>query len=335
MFTFGLITGSQSFDPLVLLLVAMALEGIAGSARFILRPLPSPLSPIVGMIRFFERKLNRDKRSQLDRAIRGIIVTIFILGLCFGLSLGVVWITWNINYGWALEVFLTASLLSQRLAYDQARGVAKALNRNDLNEARQRMAKITNQDTTAHDEHTVCRTAIELCADTFTIGVVAPVFWYVLFGFPGLFIYRALNAMTDEIGHPTEQHRAFGFATARLDDALSFIPTRLAGLFLAIAALFAPTANPSQALKIMWRDAGNHHSLTAGWPEAAMAGALNITLAGPRPGNNNTAAAWIGEGTAKATTRDIGRALYVFGVACLINLIWVAAIAMIRYSLPG
>jgi len=121
---------------------------------------------------------------------------------------------------------------------------------------------------------------------------------------------------------------------ARLDDALNLIPARLSGLFIVLGALFAPTARPLSALKVMLRDASKHRSLNAGWPEGAMAGALGLALAGPRRYAKLTQdEPWIGDGTAKATFKDIRRALYLYVVACLLNAMWVAAIAMIRFSL--
>jgi len=140
--------------------------------------------------------------------------------------------------------------------------------------------------------------------------------------------------MDTMIGYKTTQYQAFGFSAARIDDIVNLIPARLSGLFLTLAALFVPTANPLKAMKVMARDAGKHRSLNAGWPEGAMAGALDLALAGPRryPGRV-VKDPWIGNGTAKATHRDIRRALYLYIVACLINAACIAAIALFRFDL--
>jgi adenosylcobinamide-phosphate synthase len=184
------------------------------------------------------------------------------------------------------------------------------------------------------DAHGIARAAIESLAENFGDGVVAPVFWYVLFGFPGLLVYKAINTMDSMIGYKTPHYKAFGFSAARIDDIVNIIPARLAGLFLVLAAIFVPTANPMRAARVMLRDAGKHRSPNAGWPEAAVAGALNLALAGPRryPGRV-VKDPWIGDGSAKATHRDIRRALYLYAVACLINAAWVAAIMLIRTDL--
>jgi adenosylcobinamide-phosphate synthase len=335
MFTFGLAEGPRAFDPLVLLLLAMVLEGIASSARVMFQHFPSLLSIVSGIILFFNRKLNRKHRSQMDRAIRGVLVTIFVILLCLGLSTGVLWVAGHVRYGWTLELILTASLLTQGQAYGEARSLAKQISASRLDEARSSLEDITNQDATNLDGHAVCRIAIENTTEKLVTGVVGPVFWFILFGFPGLFISRAVHTMAKELDRPTDEYRAFGLTAGRLDDALMFIPARIACLFVAMAAAFAPTAHPGEAMKTMGRDAGEHPSVNLGWPLAAMAGALSLSLAGPRPNQPEyQSIPWIGDGTARVTPQDVSRALYVYGVACLINLAGIAGFAVLRYGLP-
>ena len=325
----------MAFDPIILLLLAMVLEGAAGFARIVFQHFPSPLSTVAALTVFFDYKLNRDRRSQMDRAIRGVLTTLFIVALCLGLSAGVLWIAGHVNFGWTLELVLTASLITQRQTYDRARALAKHVSAGRLEEARECLKDNSDQKFTDFDEHALCRAAIEAITESFVTGVVAPVFWFILFGFPGLFVSRAVYIMAKQLDLPTERYRAFGLTAGRLNDALLFIPARLASLILALAAAIAPTTHPGQAMKSMGRDAGKYPSVNLGWPLAAMAGALTLTLAGPRPGQPEHAAIpWIGEGTARATPQDVRRALYVYGVACLINLAGIAGIAVIRYGQP-
>jgi adenosylcobinamide-phosphate synthase len=160
--------------------------------------------------------------------------------------------------------------------------------------------------------------------------VVAPVFWYVLFGFPGLLVYKAVNTMDSMIGHKSEKYKSFGFTAARLDDILNLIPARLAGLWIFIGSFFVPTSSPRKSLKVMVRDARKHRSPNAGWPEGAMAGALDLSLAGPRKyreGQINDP--WIGDGRARAIPKDIKRALQTYVAACIVNAGVVALIAFI------
>jgi adenosylcobinamide-phosphate synthase len=139
--------------------------------------------------------------------------------------------------------------------------------------------------------------------------------------------------MSDLVGHHTERHRAFGFAVARLNDILLFIPARLAAVYTVLGSILVPTANPILAVKIMLRDSGKHHSLNLGWTVAAMAGALDLALGGPSKVNAITwQGSWIGDGTAKVTSLDIRRGLYLLVIACLINTAWVAALCVVRLA---
>ena len=334
MFTFGL--GGGGLDPLILLLIALALEAVLGEARFLFRVVPHPVRLIGGLVGFLERKLNREQRSETDRAVRGLLVVIVVAGLSLSVGVLVAWLTQTYNFAWILELFLVTVLLAGRGLYDRVRAVGLALRDKGLDQARQAVSHIVGREPGRLDAHGVARGAIESAAENFCDAVVAPVFWYVLFGFPGLLVYKAVNTMDSMIGYRTPRHRAFGMTAARLDDALNLIPARLAGLFLALAALVVPTARPGAAFKVMLRDSGKHRSMNGGWPEGAVAGALDLALAGPRQYSDGPVAdSWIGDGTARATHRDIRRTLYLYLAACLINVAWVAAIAVIRLSPSG
>ena len=332
MFTFGLAGDIHGFDPLVLLLIALIIETSVGDARLLFRFVPHPVVLIGRLIDWFDRKLNREERSQVDRAFRGALVVIVVVTICIAVGWVVGWITQNHDFGWMIELFGLTALLAGRNLYDRVRAVALAF-REGLEPARNEVSHIVGRDPRQLDEHGVSRAAIESCAENFCDGVVAPVFWYVLFGFPGILVYKAVNTMDSMIGHMTPRYRAFGMTAARLDDVLNLIPARLSGLFIALAAAFVPTASPGQAIKVMLRDAGKHRSMNAGWPEGAAAGALGIALAGPRRYSERIIDdPWIGDGTARATAKDIHRMLYLYMVAFLINAMWVTALTIIRLS---
>jgi adenosylcobinamide-phosphate synthase len=326
-------TGEGGFDPLVLLLLALMVEAYVGEARLVFKIVRHPVRIIGGVIGFFDAKLNREDRSEMDRAVRGALVVVIVVGMAFTVGLGVAWLSLNHPFGWVIEFAGLVSLLAARGLYDHVRAVAKGL-RTSVVEGRRAVAHIVGRDPDSLDGPGVARAGIESLAENFSDGVVAPVFWYVLFGFPGLLVYKAVNTMDSMIGHRSARYRAFGMTAARLDDVLNLIPARLAGLFIVFASAFVPTAKPMQALKVMLRDSKFHRSPNAGWPEGAMAGALGLALAGPRryPGLTVNDP-WIGDGNAKVTPKDISRALYLFFIACLINAMWVATIAMLRFSL--
>jgi len=182
------------------------------------------------------------------------------------------------------------------------------------------VAQVVGRDTKDLDEAGVARAAIESLAESFSDGVVAPLFWMALAGLPGALAYKAINTADSMIGHKTDRHIAFGWAAARTDDLVNLPASRLAALLLAIAANWQSGSSMARALKTAWRDAGKHDSPNAGWPEAAMAGALGIRLMGPRTYDSETVESpWLGEGR-DATKKDIRSALALYRRACGIEI---------------
>ncbi len=260
--------------------------------------------------------------------MRGAFVVLILAGVMAALGWWLALISRTVPFGWIIELLLVVLLLAQRSLFDHVRAVGRALASDGLAGGRAAVAQIVGRDPEQLDEHGVARAAIESLAESFADGVVAPAFWYLLLGLPGLLVYKTVNTMDSMIGYRTERHAAFGMAAARLDDALNYIPARLAGAFIVAAAMFVPKGLSSQALSVMLRDGGKHRSPNAGRPEAAMAGALSIALSGPRRYDGKVVdEPWLGEEfTARIGPLEIRRALYLFVVACLVNAVVVAAI---------
>jgi adenosylcobinamide-phosphate synthase len=321
------------FHPLLLLLAALALEPLLGEARGPLAKLPHLVRLIGGLVALLDRMLNREDRSETDRRGRGVLLVLFVCLLIASAGTAVTWLSRHAPFGWLPELALMISLLAQRSLFRHVCRVGEALREGGIEAGRTQVAHIVGRDVGGLDDHGVARAAIESCAENFSDAVVAPAFWYVLFGLPGMLVYKAVNTMDSMIGYRSERYRAFGWAAARLDDAVNLIPARLAGLYLAAAAIALPDADPARGLRTMIEDAGKHRSPNAGWPEAAMAGALGLSLAGPRryPGVV-VDDPWIGDGTALATARDVMRALSLFAAACVINGFAVAALALARVA---
>ena len=332
MFLFGISDHAGGFDPLILLLMALVIETYAGPLQFVSRLTGHPLSAIESLIDWFDRKLNRESRSQMDRAVRGSIAAVIIIAISAALGWAIAWLSQTLPFAWIFETIFLVMLITQRGVYTAVRKVGVALRDQGLETARQKLAPLTNQAAEKMDSHNIARLAIESSANSLTTRVVAPVFWYVLFGFPGLLVYQSLNVMNERLGHKTDHYRAFGFTAARLNDIVLLLPAQFSGLFIVLAALFVPTAHPGRALKTMMRDAGKYRSYNLGVALAAVAGAFDLALAGPRKFSQETKnEPWLGTGSAQATHQDIRRTLYLFAVACLINGVWVAALTTIRY----
>jgi len=333
MFGFSPPPSATGFDPFILLVLALVLDAAIGAMGPVFKVLPHPVVLIGRLISWFETRLNRANRTSMDRALRGALVVAIMVSLAGVFGWAVQWLSLHHDFGWAVELFLLTALLAQRELYSAVRRVFVALKTGGVEDGRRAVGEIVGRDPAHLDEHAVCRAAIESLAENFSDGVVAPVFWYVLFGFPGLLIYKVVNTLDSMIGYKNDRYRAFGFTAARLDDILNWVPARLSGLILTCGAVVAPSANPAQAFSTMWRDAGKHNSPNAGWPEAATAGALNLALAGPRKyPHHTTTSPWIGTGTAQARANDIDRALYLFVVGCLINALMVTVIAVFRFQ---
>jgi adenosylcobinamide-phosphate synthase len=223
---------------------------------------------------------------------------------------------------------LASSLIAQRSLDQHVRAVADSLERSGLIQGRKAVAMIVGRNTEALDEAGVARAAIESLAENFSDGIVAPTFWIAVLGLPGGALYKAANTADSMIGHKNERYAAFGWAAARFDDLVNLPASRLAALWLLLAACVLPDASPRRAITSVWRDASRHRSPNAGWPEAAMAGALGLKLAGPRVyGTDVVEDAFMGDGRRDLTSADIRRALWLYRTACVIQ--WSVLLAIV------
>ncbi|MEQ9490211.1 MAG: adenosylcobinamide-phosphate synthase CbiB [Alphaproteobacteria bacterium] len=315
-------------DPAILI-AALLVDWIIGDMRWLFRFVPHPVVLIGGLTGFFDRKLNRDARSDINRTIRGAVMTVIVGSVAAAAGWGLARGLHSLPYGWGVEIILVAILLAQRSLAGRTADVGRALRRGDEQAARDGLKHLCSRDPKSLDRPGVARAAIESLSENFSDAVVAPAFWFAILGLPGLFAYKAINTMDSMVGYKTEKYLAFGMTAAKTDDAVNWIPARLAGLLIVIAAVFIPTGRPVRALKTIARDAPKHASPNAGWPEAAMAGALDFALGGPRHYAGEAAkTTWIGSGRARLDGADIGRAVVLYVVACFLLLITIAPLAV-------
>jgi len=319
--------------PMVLL-GALTLDALVGDPPWLWRRLPHPVALAGGLTGWLDRRLNRPQRGARTRFVRGLAVALTLTALAWGVGLAVVAAARLVAWGWAVELALVAVLVAQRSLFDHVAAVARALRRDGLAAARVAVGRIVGRDPDRLDGHAVARAAIESTAENFADGVVAPALSYLVFGLPGLFALKTVNTMDSMIGHRTARHAAFGAVAARLDDAVMFVPARLAAILIVLAAIFVPGGRPGAALRVWWRDGHRHRSPNAGRPEAAMAGAIGVALSGPRSYHGAASdEPWLGgEFSARAGAGDIRRALYVHVVACLLQAAAVGALAALSYA---
>jgi len=311
----------------LIVFVALLADALIGDPDWLWRRLAHPVVLIGGLIGWLDRTLNRDSWSAAQRKLTGIFAVgaltaaIGIIGFFLQQML-------RQTEGGTVALGLIAStLIAQRSLYQHVAKVRTAFAEGGLVEARQAVAMIVGRDPEQLDEAGVSRAAIESCAENFSDGVVAPVFWLALFGLPGILVYKAINTADSMIGHRNARYENFGWAAARLDDLVNLVPARLSGALLALAAPLG-RGSIAAASRVMRRDATKHRSPNAGWPESAMAGGLGLALAGPRIYGGATVDDPFlnAEGRPAATPDDIGRALRVMLGGCLLQAILYAAL---------
>ncbi|MGH7034045.1 MAG: adenosylcobinamide-phosphate synthase CbiB [Stellaceae bacterium] len=310
---------SSAPDPFLVLLLALITDLAFGDMERVFRLLPHPVAMAGDAIGFFDKRLNRTGRSDRARRLRGMI-TVLVL-VCGAAALG--WAATGylriVHFGWGIEALLVAVLLAQRSLFEHVAAVARGLQSGGLEDGRRAVAKIVGRDPESLDEHGVARAAIESLFENFSDGVVAPALWYLLLGLPGIFAFKTASTLDSMIGHRSPKYLQFGWAAARLDDILNWIPARLSALVICAAAAAIPETRAGHGFRVMLKDARKHRSPNAGWPEAAAAGALGLALGGPRSyGGAAAPEPWLGDGRARATIADIAAALklYLAAAAC-------------------
>jgi len=313
----------------VLTLLALLFEAAFGYPDRLAKTLGHPVTWIGRMIERFDLRLNRDgddPRRRLAGVLAILIIIIVAGAVAFLIERGLL----LLPFGLVLVALLASTLLAQRSLHAYVERVAVALEQDSLAAAREAVSHIVGRDTAQLDEAGVARAAIESLAENFSDGVVAPSLWMLLGGLPGAAIYKAINTADSMIGHRTKRHENFGWAAARLDDLVNLPASRLTVLFLIAAAYSTPGASASDALEAVRRDAFRHRSPNAGHPEAAMAGALDLALAGPRSYHQvETDDAWMGNGRRAATAADIRAALSLYRRADALLIGSVALIAIL------
>ncbi len=319
-----------SFANPAIIALALLLEAAFGYPDRLYRTIRHPVVWVGALIAWLDRRLNTPPWGRGTNRGAGLIAVAVLL-LATGLPAWAVQaLLLAVLPRWlavALIAVLASSLLAQRSLFRHVRAVEAGLRRG-LEDGRAAVSHIVGRNPASLDAAGVARAAIESLAENFSDGVVAPAFWGALLGLPGIALYKAINTADSMIGHRTPRYAAFGWASARLDDLVNLPASRLAALLIAAAALLAG-ADARAALRAVRRDAGRHRSPNAGWPEAAMAGALGLRLAGPRVyGVQRVEDAWMGDGRAAATPGDIARALRVYRIACGIEIAALVAISI-------
>ncbi|MBX9910520.1 MAG: adenosylcobinamide-phosphate synthase CbiB [Beijerinckiaceae bacterium] len=308
-------------ETLPLALAALMIEAALGYPQGLYARIGHPVTWLGALIAALDRTLNREADSAMRRKAAGVAALLVLLAMTLIASLLLVKLSALLGPLALLPLALLASsLIAQRSLHEHVARVADGLE-TGLPDGRKAVSMIVGRNPESLDEAGVARAAIESLAENFSDGITAPTFWLAVGGLPGIALYKAVNTADSMIGHKTSRHLAFGWAAARLDDLVNLPASRLTALLLVASAATMPEADAAAAWRAVRRDAGRHRSPNAGWPEAAMAGALGLRLAGPRIyGAVRVEDGWMGDGRAEAGAADIRRALALYRRACL--LLW-------------
>jgi len=318
-----------------LALIAMLVELCFGYPDAVVKAIGHPVTWIGRLIDTLDNRLNRDAAGQGERRAAGVIAVLLLVVVVGAIALVIQHELLRLPFGIIAAGFLASTLVAQRSLNRHVADVAIALEKDGIAAGRIAVSRIVGRDTVGLDVAGISRAAVESLAENFSDAIVAPVIWMVIAGLPGAALYKAINTADSMIGHRTPRHEAFGWAAARLDDLMNLPASRLSALLLITAAALTKDADASAAWRAVRRDAAHHRSPNAGYPEAAMAGALGLSLAGPRCyGGVRVDDAPMGDGRRDANAADIRRALALFHCADAI-LIALLAVVTGLLILPG
>lgn len=299
-------------------IMALVLEAALGWPGALYRRIGHPVRLFARVIETCERAWNRPDLTNRRRQLLGVMTVLLLLTFAISMVAATQAVLEYMlgKFAWIAIAVLAWPALAQRSLYDHVRPVATSLGLEDIAGARQAVSMIVGRDTSTLDHAGIARATIESLAESFCDGIAAPLFWLLVAGLPGIWAYKAINTADSLIGHREERWRDFGWAAARTDDLLNLLPARVGAIAICLAG--------RGGWKVLWRDHARHASPNAGWTEAAMAGVLDLRLAGPISYDGVVHAKdWIGDGPGDANAADVKRALAVYVRACL--LLWTIA----------
>ncbi len=290
------------------MLIALALDAVVGWPDRLYARMGHPVSWLGALIDALDARFNREDWRARTRRLAGITVAVGITVLTIFLGAAFQALAPDGGASVLLVGVLAWPLVAARSMYDHVADVARPLAEDDMDGARDAVSMIVGRDPAQLDAAGIRRATLESLAENTSDGIVAPLFYGVIFGLPGIMAYKAINTLDSMIGHRDERHGDFGWAAARLDDLVNLIPARLSGLIFTLVG-----KRTRLAFRVMGRDAANHRSPNAGWPEAAMAGALGVRLSGPRIYGDRVAdEPWLNRDAPDPLDNDLAEGLALF-----------------------
>ncbi|MEX1035220.1 MAG: adenosylcobinamide-phosphate synthase CbiB [Sneathiella sp.] len=325
-------SGSAFITPPLIILLALVIDALFGDPKWLYRIVSHPVVLLGIPISAMDVRFSNYDLSNRTRFTFGAVMSVSFILLSASVGYLIAMLCGFHPLGMILLAILASSLIAWRSLYVHVHDVALGLEES-LGAGRAAVSHIVGRDPESLDESAISRAAIESLAENFSDGTVAPIFWFTLLGLPGICAYKAVNTLDSMIGHRNERYEFFGKAAARIDDIVNYVPARLTGLLIGISACMVAGASGAQAFRAMRRDASRHRSFNAGWPEAAMAGALGVALAGPRTyGGEEIADYWMNrEGSRNVGPEHITRALLLYRVSGGLMMALLLCLAFVVY----
>ena len=303
--------------------LSLVVERVAGYPNWLYRVIGHPVSWMGRLIDYMDEHMNTMAHVKSLSRLNGVLAMLLLCTTVWLIATVIEALCAAVPYGFIISALLGSTLIAQKSLRDHVRDVNRALS-SSLSAGRAAVAQIVGRDTRGLDVSDVVKAALESLAENTADGVVAPVFWYcvgclTIGGLPAVALYKAINTADSMIGHKTPQYLHFGWAAARIDDLVNLPASRLTALLFIVAAAFSGKAQALKSARVTWRDARRHRSPNAGWPEAAMAGALNMKFGGPRTyGGEFVKLPYMGEGRDHFLRQDIETGLKLFDRAMLV-----------------
>ena len=295
--------------------LALLIERLFGYPKPLYDKIGHPVEWIGTILAKLETLLYEPEAEALQARLRGLAALLALLFIVVVPAVLIGSFLSTFKFGWIIEALLATALIAQHSLYEHVSAVGRGLD-TSLTEGRKAVAKIVGRDPAALDESGIVKGALESLAENTSDGIVAPLFWYVLLGLPGIVAYKAINTADSMIGHKSERYIYFGWAAARLDDFINLPASRITGLLFVSAAAWNDSERGKIAMQAMWRDASKHQSPNAGWPESALAASLGVKFGGPRSyAGTRVNLPWMGEGREVLNRDDIRKGLRLYGTA--------------------
>ena len=308
------------------MLIALCIDRLFGWPDFLFRRFSHPVVGFGHLISLFESKLNKSIWSSNLRKATGLFSLFFLVAGLASLSFLILLAIPEGPIGILVTSILVWPLIAAKSLSDHVEAVAEPLKLNDVIKARQAVSMIVGRNSNHLDSNDIARASLESLAENTSDGVTAPLFWGVLLGFPGVLIYKFVNTADSMIGYKNERYRDFGWASARFDDLVNYIPARLTSLIYAIIS-----RNTLEVLHVTLRDASHHRSPNAGWPETSVATSIGVKLSGPRIYDGvETNDPWLNKDGRNPTGHDVFSGLKLFD-----RFLWATAFLLLLCSIIG